>query len=76
LSNLGPEGGAIPSNYGSGAPPSIITPQSTGPPAYPAYPAYPTAGGGFPDPSSYRIKMPGQSQDPAEQHHKEKSSDD
>ncbi|CAI2170928.1 2609_t:CDS:2 [Funneliformis geosporum] len=45
--NLGPEGGALPSGYGSGTPPPVTLPHSAGPPAYP------TAGGGFPDPSSY-----------------------
>ncbi|CAB4416486.1 unnamed protein product [Rhizophagus irregularis] len=58
FSSFGPEGGAIPSNYGSGAPPNVITPQLTGPPAYP------TAGGGFPDPSSYVVNMPVPSQPP------------
>lgn len=48
-SNLGPEGGAIPLGYGSGAPPPMKVPNSTGPPVYP------TAGGGFPDPSSYGV---------------------
>jgi len=59
LNSLGPEGGALPSGYGSGTPPPIKAPQQTGPPAYPSYP---TAGGGFPDPSSYGVNMPGQSQ--------------
>ncbi|RIA85615.1 C2 domain-containing protein [Glomus cerebriforme] len=58
-SNLGPEGGALPSGYGTGTPPPIKAPQSTGPPAYPTYP---TTGGGFPDTSSYVVNMPGQSQ--------------
>ncbi|GBC08455.1 hypothetical protein RclHR1_08120006 [Rhizophagus clarus] len=51
LSSLGPEGGAIPSDYGSGAPPSVITAKSTAPSAYPLR---------FPVPSSYGVNVPDQ----------------
>ncbi|CAG8637658.1 2129_t:CDS:2 [Ambispora gerdemannii] len=41
---LGPQGGAMPSSYGSGTPPPITPPSHI---------AYPSSTGGFPDPSAY-----------------------